>query len=881
MLSGNEIREKFLAYFESKGHTRVSSSSLVPHNDPTLLFTNAGMNQFKDLFLGLERRPYKRAVTSQKCVRAGGKHNDLETVGRTARHHTFFEMLGNFSFGDYFKKEAIAFAWEFLTATLGLPEDKLYVTIYEDDDEAFQLWRELTPVPAGRIIRMGEKDNFWAMGDTGPCGPCSEILIDRGEKYTCGPNCGIGSCDCDRYLEIWNLVFMQFNRDAEGKLTPLPRPSIDTGMGLERITSVIQNVDSNYETDLLKPVIKAIEDLCGKQYFKDQRGFPFRVIADHIRSCTFLVSDGVLPGNEGRGYVLRRILRRAVRFGKVLGIEKPFMYNLVPVVVGLMEGAYPDIKGNSDYVAKVMCSEEERFHETLNDGLRLAQEIIGSIRGKGGDTLPGEEVFRLYDTFGFPLDLSQDIAEEAGLKVDLAGFNRAMEAQRERARAARQESRAWDLALTVKNLAGDLPATEFTGYETLNVKARVLALIKDGELIKEASDGDEVYLIVDRTPFYAEGGGQVGDRGLAAAAGGSVSINSTQKMPDGKYVHAGIVTGRIGQGETVTMSVDPQLRAATERNHTATHLLHSALRGVLGEHVHQSGSAVEPQRLRFDFSHFGAVTPEELKKVEELVNEKILAAIDVRAEEMSRDKAREAGAIALFGEKYGEVVRVVEVPGFSRELCGGTHVRNTSQVGLFKITGEGAVGAGLRRIEALTGAGVKKRLDEDEELLDRLSSVLKAPRHELEQRVEALLEEIRQKEKALERLETRVAKGQVEEYLNKAVMVMGVPVLACRVEARDMDSLRNMADMFRDKLNSGIVVLGAIIDEKVSFVAAATGDLLPRGVHAGNIIREVAKKTGGGGGGRPDMAQAGGKDPSKLEEALAGVPQIVENQLKK
>ncbi|MDX9872150.1 MAG: alanine--tRNA ligase [Clostridia bacterium] len=880
MLTGNEIREKFLAYFESKGHTRVSSSSLAPHNDPTLLFANAGMNQFKDVFLGLEKRPYIRATTSQKCVRAGGKHNDLETVGRTARHHTFFEMLGNFSFGDYFKRDAITYAWEFLTEVMGLPADKLYITIYQDDDEAGQLWREIAHVPPERIIKLGEKDNFWSMGDTGPCGPCSEILIDRGEKYGCGPNCGIGKCDCDRYLEIWNLVFMQYNRDETGKMTPLPRPSIDTGMGLERITSVVQDVESNYDTDLLRDIITAIEDMSGKKYYSDMRGFPFRVIADHIRSCTFLISDGILPGNEGRGYVLRRILRRAVRFGKVLEIDKPFIYTFVPVVVELMEGAYPEIKEKSDFVAKVIRTEEERFHETLNDGIKLAQEIIRNVKEKGWDTIPGAEIFKLYDTFGFPLDLSRDIAEEAGLKVDQAGFDAAMEKQRTRARAARQDSKAWDLALSVANLTGKLGPTEFTGYQEMSREAKLLALIKDGELAREAADGDEVYALTEATPFYAEGGGQSGDKGFIRAAQGEVQVLNTLKMPDGKIIHYGIVSGRVKQDETVKMEVDSKLRLSTARNHTATHLLHKALKSVLGDHVHQSGSAVDPERLRFDFNHLSGLSADELKQVEKLVNEKVLASLDVCTQEMSMADAKKAGATALFDEKYGDTVRVVEVPGFSMELCGGTHVRNTGQIGMVKIVGEGAVGAGLRRIEAVTGAGVLAYLDEDESLLDNVSALLKAPRHEILNRIQSLLEENKQKEKRLEQLEKQSARNQVEEYLQNTVNIKDIPLLAVQVAASDMDSLRNMADMFKERLKTGIVVLGTVIDDKVALVAAATKDLLPRGIHAGNIIKEVAAVTGGGGGGRPDMAQAGGKDKEKLGEALARVSQIVEKQLK-
>ncbi len=879
MLSGNEIREKFLSYFESKDHTRVRSSSLIPHDDPTLLFTNAGMNQFKDVFLGLEKRPYSRATTSQKCVRAGGKHNDLDTVGRTARHHTFFEMLGNFSFGDYFKREAIEYSWEFLTGVLGLPPEKLYVTIYQDDDEAYELWRELTPVPPERIIRMGEKDNFWSMGDTGPCGPCSEIHFDRGEKYSCGQECGIGKCECDRYLEIWNLVFMQYNRDNNGKMTPLPRPSIDTGMGLERITAVIQEVESNYDTDLLKEIIRAIEKLCGKQYQQGQQGFPFRVVADHIRSCTFLISDGVLPANEGRGYVLRRILRRAVRFGKVLGIDEPFMYKLVPVVVELMKGAYPEIEEKSDYVIKIIRIEEERFHETLNEGISLAQEIIKEVQEKGQDTLPGAEVFRLYDTFGFPLDLSQDIAEEAGLKVDLDGFNKAMEEQRERARAARQEGNAWDMALTVANLVGELPATKSCCYDHLRLEAGIQALIKEGNLVETASAGDDVWLLVDTTPFYPEGGGQAGDAGTITSPEGKIKVSTVKKLPDGKVIHQGKVEGLVKSKDRVVMEVDKKVRLATARNHTATHLLHKALQEVLGDHIHQAGSAVEPERLRFDFTHFTALTDDELRKVEERVNEMILEALDVGAYETALDKAKSEGATALFGEKYGDVVRVVKIGDYSMELCGGTHIENTSRIGLFKITGESAVGAGLRRIEAITGAGVRKYLEDKEQLLQELTELLKVPAKELPHKVRSLLEEARSKDKVLERIKAQKAVLQVDELLQKATEIKGVKVLSARVEVGDIDSLRNMADMFREKMKTGIVVLGTVLGDKVSFVVAVTKDVTSRGAHAGKIIKEVAKITGGGGGGRPDMAQAGGKMVEKLDEALGEALKIIDAQM--
>jgi len=881
MLSGNEIREKFLAYFEGKGHTRVASSSLVPYQDPTLLFTNAGMNQFKDVFLGLEKRQYVRATSSQKCVRAGGKHNDLDTVGRTARHHTFFEMLGNFSFGDYFKREAITYAWEFLTKEMHLPEDKLYATIYQDDDEAYALWWELTNLPPERIIRLGEKDNFWSMGDTGPCGPCSEVLIDRGEKYSCGPDCAIGKCECDRFLEIWNLVFMQYNRDAEGKMTPLPRPSIDTGMGLERITSVVQDVETNYDTDLIQPLLKAIEELCQRTYYPDQRGFAFRVVADHVRAGTFLINDGVQPGNEGRGYVLRRILRRAIRFGKVLGINDPFIYKLVSVVVDLMKGAYPEIEEKAAYIAKVIGREEERFHVTLNEGIHLAQQIVQRLQEKKVTVIPGKEAFRLYDTYGFPLDLTQDIAEEAGMKVDLEDFNSAMEEQRKMARSARQEVRAWDLALTVQNLAGNLPSSKFTGYDSLDEETTLGPIIKEGELVTEAEEGDEVYIIVARTPFYPEGGGQVGDIGEVVAESGKVIVVNTKKMPDGKIVHQGLVSGVVSSGEKVKISVNQSSRRSTAQNHTATHLLQKVLQIVLGDHVQQAGSYVEEARLRFDFTHFTALTAEELQKIEDLVNKKIAESLAVKANEMTLDEAKRTGAMALFGEKYDQIVRVIQIEDFSKELCGGTHVRNTSQLGLFKIISESAVGSGLRRIEAVTGQGVRQYLAEKEANLEELSFLLKTPAQEVPNRVRSILEELKQKEKALAQLESKLAQLQVKEILDSVTKIQDVSLLVSRVEARDMETLRNMADMFKEKLGSGVVVLGAAADKKVNFVVTASKDVVAKGVHAGKLIKEVAVLSGGSGGGRPEMAQAGGKEVNKLDEALAAAAKLVENQIMK
>ncbi|KJS20310.1 MAG: alanyl-tRNA synthetase [Clostridiaceae bacterium BRH_c20a] len=880
MLSGKELRKKFINYFESKGHNHVSSSSLVPHNDPTLLFTNAGMNQFKDVFVGLEKRPYVRAVTSQKCVRAGGKHNDLDTVGRTARHHTFFEMLGNFSFGDYFKSDAIIFAWEFLTKEVGLPGDKLYITIYQDDDEAFHLWQELTPVPKERIIRLGEKDNFWAMGDTGPCGPCSEILIDRGEEKRCtASTCAIGECDCDRWLEIWNLVFMQYNRDENGTMNPLPRPSIDTGMGLERIASVVQNVSSNYETDLLKPLINEVEKISGKSYYSDQQGFPFRVIADHARSCTFLISDGVIPGNEGRGYVLRRILRRAVRFGKVLGIDQSFLYLMSPVVKDLMIDTYPELSEKLEYVQKVIRVEEERFQETLNEGIKLVTEMVARIKKEGRLEISGEEAFTLYDTYGFPLDLTEDIAEEEGLSVNKEGFNKAMEQQRERARGAQKDVRAWDLAITVSEQLADLPKSQFVGYDTLQNEAILLGIISDGKKVAHESDGKKVFVVLDKTSFYPEGGGQVADTGIIKGPDGQIKVEKTHKLPDGKIVHEGFVQGTINENQHVQVQVISENRNAIARNHTATHLLHKALRGILGEHVNQAGSFVDSNRLRFDFTHFSSVNANELQQIEDRVNSEILAAHPVHYFETSLEEAKRLGAAALFGEKYGEQVRCVQAGNYSMELCGGTHVSNTSFIGLFKIASEGAVAAGIRRIEAVTGNAALKLVRENEMQLEQVTDLLKTNSKDLVLRVEQILVQLKEYEKQIEILSLESQKQQVGKLLNNVYEIKGIKVLSAEVNAKDMDNLRSMSDMFRDKLGSGIVVLGSKTDDKVNLVAAATKDVVAKGIHAGNIIREVAKKTGGGGGGRADMAQAGGKDPEKLTEALKYVEVLINQKL--
>lgn len=884
-LTSNEIREKFLQYFESKGHTRVGSSSLVPHNDPTLLFTNAGMVQFKDTFLGVEKRDYSKATTSQKCVRAGGKHNDLETVGRTARHHTFFEMLGNFSFGDYFKEEAIAYAWEFLTIELGLPKEKLWITIYLDDEEALSIWKDKMGVSPDRILRLGEKDNFWSMGDTGPCGPCSEILIDRGEHYTCGAeDCGIGKCDCDRWLEIWNLVFMQYNRDDSGTMTPLPRPSIDTGMGLERIASVLQRVDSNYDIDLMQRLINGVENVSGKVYDKGESGFPFRVIADHVRACTFLINDGVLPSNEGRGYVLRRILRRAVRFGKVLEIEKPFMYKLVTIVIDLMDSGYPELKARQDYIEKVIKIEEERFHETLHDGMKIVTEIIEKLKDQGGLVISGKDAFTLYDTYGFPFDLTEDIAEENQLQVDEAGFKAEMEKQRERARSARQDVKSSEEAILFNELLTDLSATTFSGYDQKILETEIISIIdlSNKAVINEATAGTTVAIILAETPFYPEGGGQVADKGEIKTESGMAAIAQVTKLPDGLMVHKGtVINGSLAVNSKAQAMVDEPLRLACARNHTATHLLHQVLRQVLGDHVNQAGSLVTPERLRFDFTHFSAVTAAEVDEIERLVNEAIFASLAVGAYETSIEEAKADGAVALFGEKYGDTVRVVKMGQFSTELCGGTHLDNTSQVGIFKILSESGIGAGLRRIEAVTGLGALETIKEEQQVLKECTGLLKVPIAEVADKIVGIMNEIKEKDRELEKLKGKLALGQVEQLISQAIVVEGINVLGIEVQADNMDELRNMAELLRNKLVSGVVVVAAAGDDKVNLVAMATKDVVAKGAHAGKLIKEVAQVVGGGGGGRPDMAQAGGKNPAKIGEALKLVPETVATQIKK
>ncbi|TYP50364.1 alanine--tRNA ligase [Thermosediminibacter litoriperuensis] len=877
MMTSSEIREKFLSFFESKGHVRVPSSSLVPYNDPTLLFTNAGMNQFKDVFLGLKKLPFTRATTAQKCVRAGGKHNDLDSVGRTARHHTFFEMLGNFSFGDYFKREAIAYAWEFLTDVLQLPEERLWVSIYENDDEAFYLWQEVANVPPEKIIRLGEKDNFWAMGDTGPCGPCSEIYIDRGEEHRCNsPECKIGVCDCDRWRELWNLVFMQYSRDEHGNLTPLPKPSIDTGMGLERIATVMQNVYSNYDTDLLRPIIAFVENMTGKKYYGDERGFPFRVIADHIRAITFLISDGVLPGNEGRSYVLRRILRRAARFGKELDLNRPFLYKIVPVVVSLMGDAYPEIKKKQDYVQRVINFEEERFHETLNDGLKLLYEGIAQLEEKNQKVIPGEMAFMLYDTYGFPLDLTEDVAREKGFTIDREAFNELMERQRERAKAARKEGYPVN---ELYEILAPMEPTIFVGYDSLSAETQVEMIISGQEPVVEADEkAGEIILVLDRTPFYGEAGGQVGDTGVIENENFTFRVRDTQRTPDGKIYHVGKVEkGFIRLKERVTARVDESRRRDIARNHSATHLLHRALKDVLGEHVNQAGSFVAHDRLRFDFSHFTALSEDEIKKIEDLVNKAILDDLPVVVVETTVEEAQKAGAIALFGEKYGEKVRMVSMGNYTRELCGGTHVSSTSKIGLFKIISESSVGAGVRRIEAVTGWNLLNYTRENLAIISDLVLLLKSKPQDLTAKVEELFETIKQSERQIESLRQRLINTQVEEIAAGKISLGDFNVISTIVDYASAEDLRNISDVLRQKIKSGIVVLGSTSGDRVFLVCAVTKDLVEKGYHAGKIVKQAAEIAGGSGGGRPDFAQAGGRYPDRLEQALRVAVDVIKN----
>jgi len=867
-VGSTELRSRFLEYFRRQGHTVVASSSLVPGNDPTLLFTNAGMVQFKDVFLGNDARPYVRAATSQRCVRAGGKHNDLENVGYTARHHTFFEMLGNFSFGDYFKRDAIRFAWEFVTGELGIPKDRLWVTVYETDDEAFDLWLSEAGVPRERIARLGAASNFWAMGDTGPCGPCSEIFYDHGPSIPGGPP-GSPDEDGDRYVEIWNLVFMQYQRAPDGVLTPLPKPSVDTGMGLERISAVMQGVHSNYDIDLFKGLIAAAARATGAT---DLASPSLRVIADHIRACSFLIVDGVVPSNEGRGYVLRRIIRRAIRHGYKLGQSQPFFHTLVEVLVREMGAAYPELVAGADNVRRVLLQEEARFAETLAAGMTLLEAAIGALGTSR--TIPGAAVFKLYDTYGFPVDLTADIARERGLGIDESGFEAAMEEQRERGRAASRFG--VDLSGAVQIDAH----TAFTGYDTLEGESAVVALIDStGAQVGRLAQGAHGRVVLERTPFYAEGGGQVGDTGTLAGANGDFEVEGTQKLREA-HAHAGLVTrGEIKVGDRLRTAVDAGRRAATARNHSATHLLHAALRKILGPHVQQKGSLVEPERLRFDFSHGAPVTAEELEKIEALVNAEIIANLEAGTRTMAYDAAVAAGAVALFGEKYGDTVRVLNFGTFSTELCGGTHVRRTGDIGLLKITGEGGVAAGIRRIEAVTGTGALAYLNLGEHYLAEIGRMVRGGREEAVAKVGALIERARRLEKELEQANARLATGQGTDLAAAAREVRGVKVVATRVDGLDAKALRAAVDQLKDKLKRAVIVLGSADGSgKVTLVAGVTPDLTQH-VKAGELVAAAAAKVGGKGGGRPDFAQAGGSHAAGLAEALALVEPLVSARL--
>ncbi len=872
--SSNEIRQVFLDFFASKGHQIVASSSLVPHGDPTLLFTNAGMNQFKDVFLGFDKRPYTRATTSQKCVRAGGKHNDLENVGYTARHHTFFEMLGNFSFGDYFKQDAIAYAWELLTEVFKLPKDKLTVTVYADDDEAYDIWHNTIGVPAERIIRIGDNkgaryasDNFWMMGDTGPCGPCTEIFYDHGDQHFGGPP-GSPDEDGDRFIEIWNNVFMQFNRDEAGIMHPLPKPSVDTGMGLERISAVLQHVHANYEIDIFQGLIAA----AARETKTADLSIPsLKVLADHIRACSFLIADGVIPGNEGRGYVLRRIVRRAIRHGYKLGARAAFFYKLVPDLVNQMGEAYPELVANKSRIMEMLKLEEDRFFETIENGMEILEAELVAMAEKNITLFNGDLAFKLHDTFGFPLDLTADICRERDVNVDSAAFDAAMTRQKEQARAAGKFKMATNLDYSGAN-------TDFIGYVTLEASAKILALYKDGTAVNQLSEGEQGVVVLDSTPFYAESGGQVGDSGVLKAENGIFAVEDTQKIQAAVFGHHGILkTGKISVGESLKASVDLAARANIMRNHSATHLMHKALREVLGTHVQQKGSLVDADKTRFDFLHNAPMTDVEIAKVEAIVNAEILANAATQAREMDIESAQKTGAMMLFGEKYGDIVRVLDI-GSTTELCGGTHVSRTGDIGLFKVYAESGVAAGIRRLEAATGNGALKLINAQQALISKLSANLKAPTSELATKVAQLGDHAKSLEKELARLKSKLASSQGDDLAAQATEISGTKVLAVTLEGADANTLRETMDKLKDKLKSAAIVLASVNDGKVSLAAGVTSDLIAK-IKAGELVNFVAQQVGGKGGGKPDMAMAGGSDASQLPKALASVNDWVRSKI--
>ena len=862
-MKSSEIRQKFLEFFESHGHTIVASSPLVPGNDPTLLFTNAGMVQFKDVFLGQDKRPYVRAVSSQRCVRAGGKHNDLENVGYTARHHTFFEMLGNFSFGDYFKRNAIQFAWEFLTVTLQIPQEKLWVTVYAEDDEAADIWLNEVGIEPGRLTRIATNDNFWQMGETGPCGPCSEIFYDHGAEVTGGPP-GTAEAEGDRYIEIWNLVFMQYNRDSAGTLHPLPKPSVDTGMGLERISAVMQKVHSNYEIDLFQSLVKAAARVTSTT---DLNSNSLKVIADHIRACSFLITDGVIPGNEGRGYVLRRIIRRAIRHGYQLNQKQPFFYLLVEDLAKVMGEAYPELITAQERVVTTLKQEEERFAETLENGMQLLEAALLHQNR----VLDGETVFRLYDTFGFPVDLTADIARERGIAVDHAGFERAMDSQRERARAASKFSIQDGM-----DYSGG--STQFHGYESLQHEGQVIAIYKEGNRVDFIEAGDEAVVVLDQTPFYAESGGQVGDCGELLTANGTFNVVDTLKIQAKVFGHKGLIrSGRLVTGDKVLAEVDPVARARVQRNHSVTHLMHKSLQEVLGVHVQQKGSLVDADKTRFDFVHNQPMTETEIRRVEVLVNNEILTNTETAANVMTIADAQKTGAMMLFGEKYGEEVRVLDI-GTSRELCGGTHVKRTGDIGFFKIIAESGVAAGVRRVEAVTGEGALAHTQQQESQLKRVADAVKVQPQEAAARIVQIQDSVRHLEKELAQMKSKLANSQSGDLTSQVKTVKGIQVLAASLEGVDARALRETLDNLKDKLNSAVIVLGAVVDGRVTLIAGVTPDLTAR-VKAGELVNMVAQQVGGKGGGRADMAQAGGTQPENLPSALESVLGWVERQL--
>lgn len=879
LVKSADVRKGFLDYFLSKKHDIVRSSSLIPKNDPTLLFTNAGMVQFKSVFLGEEERPYVRAATCQKCLRAGGKHSDLENVGHTARHHTFFEMLGNFSFGDYFKKDAILFAWELLTDRFKLPKDKLWVSVFENDDEAEKLWIDLTGISADKIVRLGAKDNFWQMGDTGPCGPCSEIIIDQGENVGCGSSeCRVG-CDCDRFLELWNLVFMQFNRDEAGNLTPLPKPSIDTGMGLERISAVLQGKLNNFDTDLFAPIIYEITTLSKAGYGKDSKtDASIRVIADHIRAITFLLSDGLMPSNDGRGYVLRRIIRRASRHAKLLGINEPVLYKLVDSVADFMSNIYPELIDEKERTSKILKFEEERFSRTLEQGMRIMDEVIGKVRKSGLKSIPGEEIFKLYDTYGFPVDLARDIASENQLVLDEEGFHREMEMQRERARASwigEEEA----VASIYRELLSEIGKTEFVGYDEMQSESVVKAMVKDGRVIKEAAKGEEIEVFLDKTPFYGESGGQVGDTGEMTSSDLRGVVLDTKKFVDGLHSHiVKIKEGRLRVWDKVNCSIDAQRRKSIMRNHTATHLLQTALKSIVGEHVKQAGSLVAPDRLRFDFTHFFSLSDAEIEEISNMVNQKILENIKVETSVMDIKEAVASGATALFGEKYGETVRVIKVPGVSSELCGGTHCRATGDIGPFVIVSEGSVAAGMRRIEAFTGEAALRYFRQKETELKKIAVMLNTD-NPLE-KIEKILSDVRELEKKVEKFKNRAASENSAELIKAAKNINGINVISVRVDGLERKDLRVLADNLKEKLGTCVIVLASAINGEASLLSMVTKDLTAK-VKAGAILSKVAEFAGGRGGGRPEMAEGGTKIIEKLDDALELVYDIIRKEVKR